>query len=110
MTLPSIQDPNRKAFYLLVCEDKRRSNNVARVVRWGMSHGVNRSNMNNLSNTSSTVAMVLLVVAAVTRRDNIFVVIIACAHSHHLANSHALLFPYCSLFGHLDDLQGKIIV
>jgi hypothetical protein len=72
MTLPSIQYLTKSAFYLLVCEDQRRSNNVAMAIRSEMSHGVNKINMNIPTRILSIVVMVLLVVAMVIRRrDNI---------------------------------------
>jgi Mg2+ and Co2+ transporter CorA len=55
-----------------VCEDQKKLSNVAKVVKWAMSHGVNGSNMNNLNKILSIIAMVLLVMVVVTRRrDNI---------------------------------------
>jgi hypothetical protein len=55
-----------------VCEDQRKSSNVAKAVRWAISHGVTKSNMSNPNKFLSIIVMVLLVVAVVIRRkDNI---------------------------------------
>jgi hypothetical protein len=55
-----------------MCENQKRLSSVPKVVRWTMSHGIIRSNMNNPNRILSIIAMVLLVVAVVTRRrDNI---------------------------------------